>query len=713
MIFHDYYLDKGVRDICHEVKCGNPTIQRNAISIIAEEFISSGVVDTDSVLIPAPQHYTGKAEYTYKICEIVSQRTGCRIADILRRKPEESFYRQKKDGKVYEPRYYLDGALPDGKKYFFVDNVISTGDSFLVAKKLLGGKLYPLVYAVDYGRVKEEVLMDRENMIEFWRDVYIADQKSIKQGFRSAFTDPDPIVARTEYVVETFIDDKPVETIGIFNDYNEALDCILENRRDEKCKITRIDYDRDGRELKVECIQEHPGNIDVARAAIKSKIATFVENYYNELFFYRVNTIGMSEEQAIAAEIPKRDKLVNDLVVFPGSMKIKKIFERDYIDNMGSIYRFQDKMTFENAELMARKEYETFRQKLEEIKFMILDQNHSNYAIYQLRDDNSLHYHHFATIRELEKDGLEIDKKNYEPVYVGRLHENDLQKPTDRILDTLFDRFNYMRPEDFVGHSMSVSDVIALREQGTLKAYYVDSYGFKEIPEFIEQFDKEKEEYYWAYGQGPVKSKEANELGELTDVTLTDDQVQRERYRLYVDMDGTLADFEVVDTLEKLYEEGHFLNLKPNQKVVDAIKDIIKNNPDIDVYICSSYLSDSQYALKEKNEWVDRYIPEIPMERRIYPPCGVSKSEFILDKTGRLNEKDFLLDDYTINLNEWEPPAKGIKLLNGINHTKGTWKNNRVSYERSPEDMSKAITDMILHGRIVMDEPISWKNKSI
>ena len=154
MRFHDYYRDKGVRDTCHEVKCGNPEVQNKAISIIAQEFLSYGIVDSNTILVPAPQH-SGRAEYTYDICKIIAQSTGCGIADILRRKPQESFYRQKKNGKVYEPRYYTDGDLPAAEKYFFVDNVISTGDSYMVAKNLLGVDLMPLVYAVDYGRVKE------------------------------------------------------------------------------------------------------------------------------------------------------------------------------------------------------------------------------------------------------------------------------------------------------------------------------------------------------------------------------------------------------------------------------------------------------------------------------------------------------------------------------------------------------------------------------
>ena len=81
--------------------------------------------------------------------------------------------------------------------------------------------------------------------------------------------------------------------------------------------------------------------------------------------------------------------------------------------------------------------------------------------------------------------------------------------------------------------------------------------------------------------------------------------------RLFVDMDGTLAVFKPVDELETLYEQGYFLNLQPQENVVEAIREIITKHPEIEVNILSAYLSDSEYALAEKNKWLDRYLPEI------------------------------------------------------------------------------------------------------
>lgn len=160
------------------------------------------------------------------------------------------------------------------------------------------------------------------------------------------------------------------------------------------------------------------------------------------------------------------------------------------------------------------------------------------------------------------------------------------------------------------------------------------------------------------------------------------------RQRLFVDMDGTLAVFNPVAELEELYEEGYFKNLSPMRNVLDGVRNILSSRPEIEVYILSSYFSDSRYALEEKKEWIKTYIPEMPEGNCIFVPCGMDKAAFV---PGGIRTGDYLLDDYSQNLKSWEPPAKGIKLLNGINGNHGTWKGERISYERTPEEIEELI----------------------
>lgn len=170
--------------------------------------------------------------------------------------------------------------------------------------------------------------------------------------------------------------------------------------------------------------------------------------------------------------------------------------------------------------------------------------------------------------------------------------------------------------------------------------------------------------------------------------------------RLFVDMDGTLAVFNQIDKLETLYEQGYFANLTPQVNVVDAVR-MVQARDEIEVFVLSAVLTDSKYAQVEKNEWLNIYLPEIDERHRIFVPCGEDKTMYVPDK---ILEEDVLLDDYTVNLNAWEPPAKGLKLLNGINGTKGTWQKSRISIEHSADELADMITDYVLEGKVVEDK---------
>lgn len=63
--------------------------------------------------------------------------------------------------------------------------------------------------------------------------------------------------------------------------------------------------------------------------------------------------------------------------------------------------------------------------------------------------------------------------------------------------------------------------------------------------------------------------------------------------------------------------------------VVDSIRSIVTDHSEIEVYILSAVLSDSPYAVTEKNAWLDQYLPEIDISHRLYPHCGTDKKEFL------------------------------------------------------------------------------------
>lgn len=109
--------------------------------------------------------------------------------------------------------------------------------------------------------------------------------------------------------------------------------------------------------------------------------------------------------------------------------------------------------------------------------------NGDRYAIYHVDEDTPGKQHLFMNMAMVKEDGITIDAANYKCVYSGRLHENEK-------MDDLYAVFNDNPPADYKAHSMSVSDVIITNRGGDMQAYYVDRFGFAELPEFAAQREK-------------------------------------------------------------------------------------------------------------------------------------------------------------------------------------------------------------------------------
>ena len=129
-------------------------------------------------------------------------------------------------------------------------------------------------------------------------------------------------------------------------------------------------------------------------------------------------------------------------------------------------------------------EWETVKDRFvpQDYEKAFLDNPADSFAIYQLRDNDDTVQLHYMNSEYLEKKGLSIQKENYAAVYAGDL---DRRGDTQDKLNELYETFNIRRPEDFRGHSLSVSDIVALKQNGVVSCHYVDSWGFKELPGFL------------------------------------------------------------------------------------------------------------------------------------------------------------------------------------------------------------------------------------
>ena len=92
-----------------------------------------------------------------------------------------------------------------------------------------------------------------------------------------------------------------------------------------------------------------------------------------------------------------------------------------------------------------------------------------------------------SLMRELHRRGKTPDPEHYEVTYYADLPAMWQDVPNNEILEELFQMFNLSRPQDFEGHSLSVSDVIALKRNGEVSVHYVDSIGFKDLQGFLDK----------------------------------------------------------------------------------------------------------------------------------------------------------------------------------------------------------------------------------
>ena len=102
------------------------------------------------------------------------------------------------------------------------------------------------------------------------------------------------------------------------------------------------------------------------------------------------------------------------------------------------------------------------------------------FTIYQLKDGDGMRDYHFEPYDRLQAAGLSVEAANYNLIYTAELTPGTS-------LEDIYTRFNIDHPKDFRGHSLSVSDIVVLHQNGEDTAHYVDSFGYKEVPEFLQE----------------------------------------------------------------------------------------------------------------------------------------------------------------------------------------------------------------------------------
>ena len=209
------------------------------------------------------------------------------------------------------------------------------------------------------------------------------------------------------------------------------------------------------------------------------------------------------KEETAAPEQPKSEAPAQDKAAFT-TETIYRVRRNPYSDSKDNAYLLQAYVTQENGwakmgavlftgtpqkcrELMGQlKSGELTEGQVKELyakaqeTAKTAEQDKGTFSIYQLKHGDETRDLRFEPYDRLQATGNVVDKANYELVYSAELTPGTS-------LEDIYTRFNIDHPKDFKGHSLSVSDVVVLHQNGQDAAHYVDSFGYKNVPEFLQE----------------------------------------------------------------------------------------------------------------------------------------------------------------------------------------------------------------------------------
>lgn len=156
--------------------------------------------------------------------------------------------------------------------------------------------------------------------------------------------------------------------------------------------------------------------------------------------------------------------------------------------------------------------------------------------------------------------------------------------------------------------------------------------------------------------------------------------------RIFLDMDGVLCEYRADASMEDMERDGYFRTLRPRADMVNAVRRLIGRG-EHEVFVLSAVLPQkAEASVREKNDWLDRYLPEIDAAHRLFPLCGTNKADAVPDFCA----DDVLFDDHSPNLERWiQSGGRGVKILNEINGVSG-------SFRKGPRLRVKSLNDLLL-----------------
>ena len=236
--------------------------------------------------------------------------------------------------------------------------------------------------------------------------------------------------------------------------------------------------------------QEVDGNQDVALAMIDAQA---------EIDALPDSMVGVSEMQEYGYTWNEMLPLTQEraLELFDGDLPVYLLHtdgSETTVSDRKQITEHDGMCGIEKEDWMNERKIQMMQEELAESdsnrEAQLLYGNTDKYGIYQLKDDPELDKFRFTGTESLKRMGITKDNfdavlpENYKLVYMGELAELQGQTQSET-LEAIYTKFNIDHPADYKAHSLSVSDIVVLHEDGENSAHFVDSFGFTELPKFM------------------------------------------------------------------------------------------------------------------------------------------------------------------------------------------------------------------------------------
>ena len=255
-----------------------------------------------------------------------------------------------------------------------------------------------------------------------------------------------------EYRVMTFQDDLP------------------EEEKSEWAMDIAFDMDEFFRQNDPQYAAEHPEAHAAKEELYESLMAGLISALDEKLA-----ALGQTQEDYLPSEIEKfKDATGYEEFLDFDPAEVKAALEKPDKSRIDEMLAFSEKA---EREYMA--EAAAYVQTPADIAEQAQTVPRDTFSIYQLKSGNETLDYRFEPLDAIRNNGLSVKPENYELVYTAPLTEKDN-------LESIYTRFNIDHPADFKGHSLSVSDIVVLHQDGKDTAHYCDRFGFSQVPEFLQ-----------------------------------------------------------------------------------------------------------------------------------------------------------------------------------------------------------------------------------